>query len=131
MSPPSDCPIKSPSMPPRSYTKEATKPAMNWRKFLRILSEAEMGERKIDRMVLSGHSVGSQIWGDDNGEIGFDELERLGRFTDLSAWVVNIADPLFGFQRRWRREVPCVRCSTADNFHLGHSSRRKFPLQSH
>ncbi|MEC7987293.1 MAG: hypothetical protein VX278_19135 [Myxococcota bacterium] len=45
--------------------------------FIRILSEAEMGERKIDRMVLSGHSVGSQIWGDDNGEIKFQELERL------------------------------------------------------
>jgi len=45
--------------------------------FIRILSEAEMGERKIDRMVLSGHSVGSQIWGDDNGEIGFDEITKL------------------------------------------------------
>jgi anaerobic magnesium-protoporphyrin IX monomethyl ester cyclase len=34
-----------------------------------------------------------------------DELRRLARFTDLSHWVVNIADPLFGFRRRWRREV--------------------------
>jgi len=45
--------------------------------FIRILSEAEMGERKIDRMVLSGHSVGSMIWGDDNGTIQFDALEDL------------------------------------------------------
>ena len=45
--------------------------------FIRILSEAEMGERKIDRMVLSGHSAGSQIWGDDNGEILFDQLAEL------------------------------------------------------
>lgn len=34
-----------------------------------------------------------------------DELRRLARFTDLGHWVVNIADPLFGFRRRWRREV--------------------------
>ncbi len=34
-----------------------------------------------------------------------EELERLGRFTDLSRWVVNLADPLFGWKRRWRREV--------------------------
>jgi hypothetical protein len=36
-----------------------------------------MGARQIDRMVLSGHSVGSMIWGDDNGEIGFGELKDL------------------------------------------------------
>lgn len=47
--------------------------------FIKILSEAEMGERKIDRMVLSGHSVGGQIWGDDNGEISFEELEDLAK----------------------------------------------------
>ncbi len=33
------------------------------------------------------------------------ELERLASFTDLSHWVVNLADPLFGFKRRWRRQV--------------------------
>lgn len=45
--------------------------------FIRILSEAEMGERSIDRMVLSGHSVGSMIWGDHNGQINFSELDEL------------------------------------------------------
>jgi hypothetical protein len=45
--------------------------------FVRILSEAEMGERSIDRMVLSGHSVGSMIWGDDNGMINFSVLDEL------------------------------------------------------
>ena len=45
--------------------------------FIQILSEAEMGERKIDRMVLSGHSVGSMIWGDDNGTVNMEEFERL------------------------------------------------------
>lgn len=34
-----------------------------------------------------------------------EELARLGQHTDLSQWVVNIADPLFGFQRAWRRQV--------------------------
>jgi anaerobic magnesium-protoporphyrin IX monomethyl ester cyclase len=34
-----------------------------------------------------------------------DELKRLARKTDLSKWVVNLADPLFGFHREWRREV--------------------------
>ena len=34
-----------------------------------------------------------------------EELRRLSRHTDLSRWVVNLADPLFGFRRRWRREV--------------------------
>lgn len=34
-----------------------------------------------------------------------DELRRLAARTELGHWVVNIADPLFGFRRRWRREV--------------------------
>ena len=45
--------------------------------FIQILSQAEMGERDIDRMVLSGHSVGSQLWGDHNGEVTFKELSEL------------------------------------------------------
>jgi hypothetical protein len=44
---------------------------------IRVLAEAEMGERQIDRMVLSGHSVGSELWGDGNGEVSFDKLEEL------------------------------------------------------
>lgn len=34
-----------------------------------------------------------------------EELERLSKKTDLKHWVVNLADPLFGFNRAWRREV--------------------------
>ena len=34
-----------------------------------------------------------------------DELVRLSKVADLSRWVVNIADPLFGWPRAWRREV--------------------------
>jgi hypothetical protein len=59
--------------------------------FIRILSEAEMGERKIDRMVLSGHSVGSQIWGDDNGQVSFSELEELFEmFPKAAAQVQHV-----------------------------------------
>ena len=45
--------------------------------FIKILSQAEMGERDIDRMVLSGHSVGSQLWGDHNGQVSFAQLDEL------------------------------------------------------
>ncbi len=38
-------------------------------------------------------------------ERAVDELARLARFADLGEWVVNIADPLFGFERSWRRHV--------------------------
>lgn len=38
-------------------------------------------------------------------ERALDELSRLARFTPLERWLINVADPLFGFQRRWRREV--------------------------
>lgn len=34
-----------------------------------------------------------------------EELRRLATFTDLGRWVVNLADPLFGLKRSWRREV--------------------------
>src|SRR5690606_5824292 len=44
-------------------------------------------------------------WRAYSSERAVDELRRLARVTDLSHWVVNIADPLFGFRRRWRREV--------------------------
>ena len=57
--------------------------------FIRIISEAEMGERDIDRMVLSGHSVGSMIWGDDNGTINFSELDRLFELFPKAAGQVE------------------------------------------
>ena len=33
------------------------------------------------------------------------ELEHLSSFTDLNQWIINLADPLFGLKRSWRREV--------------------------
>ncbi|MCP4807982.1 MAG: hypothetical protein GY913_32125 [Proteobacteria bacterium] len=44
---------------------------------VRVWGEAELGIRKMDRVVLSGHSVGSMIWGDDNGQIDFDTITEL------------------------------------------------------
>jgi len=44
-------------------------------------------------------------WRAYSSDRAVDELRRLARFTDLEHWVINIADPLFGFKRRWRREV--------------------------
>lgn len=44
-------------------------------------------------------------WRAFSPERALDELSRLARFTDLGQWVVNVADPLFGFRRGWRREV--------------------------
>ncbi len=44
-------------------------------------------------------------WRSHSPERAVDELERLSRRTDLSRWIINIADPLFGFSRAWRRAV--------------------------
>ncbi|MFT4975603.1 MAG: radical SAM superfamily enzyme YgiQ (UPF0313 family) [Myxococcota bacterium] len=44
-------------------------------------------------------------WRAYSAERAVSELERLSKWTDLSRWIINLADPLFGFQRAWRREV--------------------------
>ncbi|MCO4764453.1 MAG: radical SAM protein [Myxococcales bacterium] len=44
-------------------------------------------------------------WRAYSPERAIDELERLSKVTDLSRWVVNLADPLFGYKRSWRRQV--------------------------
>ncbi len=44
-------------------------------------------------------------WRAYSPERALDELSRLAHRTDLSGWVVNLADPLFGLQRSWRRTV--------------------------
>jgi radical SAM superfamily enzyme YgiQ (UPF0313 family)/protein-L-isoaspartate O-methyltransferase len=47
----------------------------------------------------------SYRWRAYSPERAVDELARLARVTPLRHWVVNVADPLFGFKRRWRRQV--------------------------
>jgi hypothetical protein len=44
---------------------------------VRILNEAETGRRSLNRVVFSGHSVGSVIWGDGNGSIDFGTMGTL------------------------------------------------------
>jgi radical SAM superfamily enzyme YgiQ (UPF0313 family)/protein-L-isoaspartate O-methyltransferase len=44
-------------------------------------------------------------WRAYSADRAVDELRRLSTFTDLSHWVINVADPLFGFRRSWRRQV--------------------------
>jgi len=34
-----------------------------------------------------------------------EELERLSKRIQMKAWIINLADPLFGMAGRWRREV--------------------------
>jgi radical SAM superfamily enzyme YgiQ (UPF0313 family)/protein-L-isoaspartate O-methyltransferase len=48
----------------------------------------------------SGHK-----WRAYGVERALDELRRLFRILDPGEWLVNVADPLFGFRRTWRREV--------------------------
>ncbi|MEZ4471298.1 MAG: radical SAM protein [bacterium] len=48
---------------------------------------------------------GGYTWRAFSPTRALDELSHLARFTDLSAWVINLADPLFGLKRSWRREV--------------------------
>ena len=58
---------------------------------VRVWSEAELGIRKMERVVLSGHSVGSSIWGDDNGSISFDTIIELsGIFPKAVAQVKHL-----------------------------------------
>lgn len=42
-----------------------------------VFWEAEQGERFMERVILSGHSVGTSIWGDDNGSLRFTAIEKL------------------------------------------------------
>ncbi|MBK8010118.1 MAG: hypothetical protein IPK13_02125 [Deltaproteobacteria bacterium] len=54
----------------------------------RTLSEAESGARCLDRLILSGHSDGGSIWGDDNGLLTWDLIgELMALFPRASAQV--------------------------------------------
>jgi|GEM_PF-1323908 len=55
----------------------------------RLFAQAERGERSIERLVLSGHSLGAGLWGDDNGEIGWAALESLAQTFPKAARQVK------------------------------------------
>ncbi|HUS66652.1 MAG TPA: DUF4157 domain-containing protein [Kofleriaceae bacterium] len=42
-----------------------------------VLYQAELGQRLMKRFVLSGHSGGGSVWGDDNGSLDFSYLPQL------------------------------------------------------
>lgn len=41
------------------------------------LADAELGLRKVERLVISGHNVGTGPWGDDNGQFPWSALGGL------------------------------------------------------
>ncbi len=58
---------------------------------LEVFGQAERGERTMQRVVLSGHSVGTSIWGDTNGDIEFDILEMISKaFPKAAAQVEDL-----------------------------------------
>ena len=42
-----------------------------------VFAQAELGNRTIDRIVLSGHSESNVLWGDHNGTISFQLIAKL------------------------------------------------------
>ena len=49
----------------------------------------EHGKGLLKRMVISGHSWGSSVWGDENGSIPFPHLERLTTIFPIAAGQVE------------------------------------------
>ncbi|MFO0723518.1 MAG: hypothetical protein U1E65_07050 [Myxococcota bacterium] len=57
----------------------------------RIFREAETGKRTIERIVFSGHSIGSVIWGDGNGMLQFTTIGKLALvFPKAAAQVEDL-----------------------------------------
>jgi hypothetical protein len=50
-----------------------------------VWAKAELGGQVPSRMVLSGHNVGSGVWGDDNGRMSFDCLAKLAEAMPKAA----------------------------------------------
>jgi hypothetical protein len=58
---------------------------------VKTLSQAEMGERELTRLVLSGHSTGNEFWGDDNGVITMDDFAKLAEiFPNASGAIEHL-----------------------------------------
>lgn len=78
--------------------------------------EAERGERTLERLILSGHSIGSGVWGDENGYFELDLLEEvLAEFPDVAPQI---------------EDVMIAGCYSGREYHL-ERYRRMFPnLQS-
>lgn len=56
-----------------------------------VYAQAESGVRRMDRLVLSGHNVGSAMWGDDNGRVPFETFVSLKEiFPNAAAQVRHL-----------------------------------------
>ncbi|MBT9556808.1 MAG: radical SAM protein, partial [Myxococcales bacterium] len=100
---------------PENITELDTLPPYRWDLLRRYWPRATAIGRKLQIVLSRGcpyrctfcmeRAKTEYAWRAYSPERAIDELRRLKSFTDLSQFVVNIADPLFGFKRRWRREV--------------------------
>lgn len=54
-----------------------------------VWAGAEKGGQIPSRFVLSGHNVGSGVWGDDNGMVRFDQLAKLAEAMPRAARSVE------------------------------------------
>ncbi len=55
----------------------------------RVWAGGEKGGKVPSRVVLSGHSVGSQIWGDDNGSATYKQFQDLAKAMPKAAAQVE------------------------------------------
>lgn len=56
---------------------------------IKAFLEAERGERVVERLVFSGHSLGSGVWGDDNGTFRTLTLKKIAQVLPLAASQVE------------------------------------------
>lgn len=54
-----------------------------------VWARGERGESIPSRMVISGHHVGSAVWGDDNGRLTWDSLKKLSEAMPRAAAQVE------------------------------------------
>ena len=90
-------------------------PPYQWDLLRRYWPRADTIGRKLQLYLSRGcphrctfcmeRAKGERSWRALSPDRALDELHRLARWTDLDGWLVNLADPLFGLRRGWRREV--------------------------
>ncbi len=56
---------------------------------VRAFVQAERGERTIERLVLSGHSIGDGVWGDANGSFEMETMKKIAKAYPRAAGQVE------------------------------------------
>ncbi len=107
--------IQTPIVGPKNIEDVNELPPYRWELLNHYWPKAEQLGRKLQVYLSRGcpyhcafcmeRAKTEYKWRAFSEDRALDELTRLARFTNLSKWVVNIADPLFGFKRSWRRKV--------------------------